>query len=155
MRPTDKTRLLRELSSAARGGPPSRHRNATPLLTAPASISRSPKRSSPRSNTAARLGCSPEATSRPRSACRRTPPGSRLQRHQCADPQIACIERGFDTQSWPTFRKALKAAGHVRKGEKGTTLVYADRFIPYRERTHATRLELPLTIDRKTRNPRS
>jgi len=38
-------------------------------------------------------------------------------------------------------RQALKAGGH--EGEKGTPLVYADRFIPYRERTHATRLKLP------------
>jgi hypothetical protein len=28
----------------------------------------------------------------------------------------------------------------VRKGEKGTTLGYADRFIPYRERTRATEI---------------
>jgi antirestriction protein ArdC len=50
---------------------------------------------------------------------------------------IACMERGFATQSWITFRQALKAGGHVRKGEKGTTVVYADRFIPFRERTRA------------------
>jgi len=50
---------------------------------------------------------------------------------------IACMERGFGTQCWLTFRQALKAGGHVRKGEKGTTVVYADRFIPYRERTRA------------------
>src|SRR5437763_8161560 len=37
----------------------------------------------------------------------------------------------------PTFRQALKIGAHVRKGEKGTTVVYADRFIPYRERTRA------------------
>jgi hypothetical protein len=29
------------------------------------------------------------------------------------------------------------------KGKKGTPLVYADRFIPYRERMHATHLKLP------------
>jgi len=28
---------------------------------------------------------------------------ARLQQ-QCADPLIACIERGFGTQSWLTFR---------------------------------------------------
>ena len=63
---------------------------------------------------------------------------ARLQR-QCADPLIACIERGFGTQSWLTFRQALKAGGHVSKGEKRMTVVYADRFIPYRERMRATR----------------
>jgi antirestriction protein ArdC len=50
---------------------------------------------------------------------------------------IACIERGFTAQNWLTFRQALKIGAHVRKGEKGTTVVYADRFIPYRERTRA------------------
>ena len=50
---------------------------------------------------------------------------------------IACIERGFSGQSWLTFRQALKIGAHVRKGEKGTIAVYADRFIPYRERTRA------------------
>ena len=38
-------------------------------------------------------------------------------------------------QHWLTFRQALKIGAHVKKGEKGTTVVYADRFIPYRERT--------------------
>ena len=50
---------------------------------------------------------------------------------------IACMERGFGTQNWLTFRQALKIGAHVRKGEKGTTVVYADRFIPYRERVRA------------------
>jgi antirestriction protein ArdC len=50
---------------------------------------------------------------------------------------IACIERGFSGHNWLTFRQALKLGAHVKKGEKGTTVVYADRFIPYRERTRA------------------
>src|ERR1700730_8656872 len=50
---------------------------------------------------------------------------------------IACAEHGFSGQNWLTFRQALKIGGHVRKGEKGTTVVYADRFVPYRERTRA------------------
>src|SRR5271154_2251299 len=41
----------------------------------------------------------------------------------------AVIERGFTGQSWLTFRQALGLAGHVRKGERGTTIVYADRFV--------------------------
>jgi antirestriction protein ArdC len=49
----------------------------------------------------------------------------------------AVAERGFTGQKWLTFRQALKLNAHVRKGEKGTTVVYADRFIPYRERTRA------------------
>jgi antirestriction protein ArdC len=49
----------------------------------------------------------------------------------------AVAERGFSGQSWLTFRQALKLGAHVRKGERGTAVVYADRFIPYRERTRA------------------
>jgi antirestriction protein ArdC len=49
----------------------------------------------------------------------------------------AVEERGFSGQNWLTFRQALKLGAHVTKGETGTTLVYADRFIPYRERTRA------------------
>ena len=49
----------------------------------------------------------------------------------------AVAERGFTTQNWLTFRQALKINAHVLKGEKGTTVVFADRFIPFRERTRA------------------
>ena len=37
-------------------------------------------------------------------------------------------------QSWLTFRQALSLGGHVRKGERGTTVVYADRFVPAEEK---------------------
>jgi antirestriction protein ArdC len=47
---------------------------------------------------------------------------------------IAVVERGFSCQRWLTFRQALGLGGHVRKGETGTTVVYADRFVPDRER---------------------
>lgn len=50
----------------------------------------------------------------------------------------AVAERGFTSQNWLTFRQALKLNAHVRKGEKGTTVVFADRFIPYRERAAET-----------------
>ena len=45
------------------------------------------------------------------------------------------IEHGFPAQSWLTFRQALGLGGNVRKGEHGTTVVYADRFIPDDERS--------------------
>ncbi|MBX9825367.1 MAG: ssDNA-binding domain-containing protein [Xanthobacteraceae bacterium] len=51
----------------------------------------------------------------------------------------AVIERGFGTQNWLTFRQALGFGGHVRKGEHGTTVVYADRFVPDEERKRAAR----------------
>jgi len=47
------------------------------------------------------------------------------------------IEHGFTGQSWLTFRQALSLGGHVRKGERGTTVVYADRFIPTDEKRRA------------------
>ncbi len=46
----------------------------------------------------------------------------------------AVIERGFSGQSWLTFRQALSMGGNVRKGERGTTVVYADRFVPEDEK---------------------
>lgn len=49
----------------------------------------------------------------------------------------AVMDRGFSTHIWLTFAQALHLGGHVRKGERGTTVVYADRFIPKDERRHA------------------
>ncbi len=49
----------------------------------------------------------------------------------------AVIDAGFSSQSWLTFRQALEAGGNVRKGERGTTVVYADRFIPEAEKARA------------------
>jgi antirestriction protein ArdC len=51
----------------------------------------------------------------------------------------AVVESGFSGQSWLTFRQAFSLGGHVRKGERGTTIVYADRFIPDQERERAQR----------------
>ena len=52
----------------------------------------------------------------------------------------AVIERGYPAQSWLTFRQALGLGGNVRKGERGTTVVYADRFVPedVRQRSRET-----------------
>jgi antirestriction protein ArdC len=47
------------------------------------------------------------------------------------------IEHEFAGQSWLTFRQALALGGHVRKGERGTTVVYADRFVPAEEKRRA------------------
>ena len=51
----------------------------------------------------------------------------------------AVIEHGFGTQNWLTFRQALRLGGNVREGEHGTTVVYADRFVPDEERERAER----------------
>ncbi len=47
------------------------------------------------------------------------------------------IEQGWPSQGWLTFRQAIEAGGCVRKGERGTTVVYADRFIPETEKARA------------------
>lgn len=49
----------------------------------------------------------------------------------------AVAERGYARQSWLTFRQALALGGSVRRGECGTTVVYAARFTPGEERGRA------------------
>jgi len=49
----------------------------------------------------------------------------------------AAQERGFAGQGWLTFRQALGAGGAVRKGERGTTVFYADSFVPKEEKARA------------------
>ncbi|HSI16909.1 MAG TPA: zincin-like metallopeptidase domain-containing protein [Sphingomonas sp.] len=50
---------------------------------------------------------------------------------------FAAIEQDYPLQGWLTFRQALEAGGSVRKGERGTTVVYADAFTPQAERDRA------------------
>jgi antirestriction protein ArdC len=50
----------------------------------------------------------------------------------------AVVQHGYAVQSWLTFRQAVGLGGNVRKGEHGTTVVYADRFVPDDERRRAT-----------------
>ncbi|QIK41114.1 ArdC family protein [Pontivivens nitratireducens] len=49
----------------------------------------------------------------------------------------AVIQQGYPTQHWLTFRQALSLGGNVCKGERGTTVVYADRFTPEDEKRRA------------------
>jgi antirestriction protein ArdC len=42
----------------------------------------------------------------------------------------ALFEGGFTAQRWLTFKQAEALGGHVRKGERGVTVCYADRFTP-------------------------
>jgi antirestriction protein ArdC len=50
----------------------------------------------------------------------------------------AVVEQGYSTQSWLTFKQALALGGHVRKGQRGIAVFYADRFVPddVRDRAH-------------------
>jgi antirestriction protein ArdC len=47
------------------------------------------------------------------------------------------VERQFSSQRWLTYKQAEQAAGHVRRGEKGTVICYADRFTPKDEAAKA------------------
>jgi len=49
----------------------------------------------------------------------------------------AVIGAGYPSQGWLTFRQALEAGGAVRKGERGISVVYADRFVPEAEKARA------------------
>jgi antirestriction protein ArdC len=49
----------------------------------------------------------------------------------------AVVQHGYPSQHWLTFRQALALGGAVRKGERGTTVVYADRFTPEDEQRRA------------------
>jgi antirestriction protein ArdC len=50
---------------------------------------------------------------------------------------LAAMEQGRSSQRWLTFKQALSLGAAVRKGEKGTMVVYADTFIPVAEREKA------------------
>nr|WP_312444236.1 zincin-like metallopeptidase domain-containing protein [Brevundimonas naejangsanensis] len=39
------------------------------------------------------------------------------------------FSRGFASSTWMTFRQALALGAHVRKGEKGSTVVYANQIV--------------------------
>ena len=51
----------------------------------------------------------------------------------------AVVSCGFSTNAFLTFRQALSLGGHVRKGERGTTVVYAKPFTPAEEKRRAER----------------
>jgi antirestriction protein ArdC len=49
----------------------------------------------------------------------------------------AAVSKGYRHPRWLTFKQASDLGGCVRKGEKGTMAVYADRFIPEAEKARA------------------
>lgn len=51
----------------------------------------------------------------------------------------AAIENGFSTQVWLTFKQARALGGAVMKGERGSMVVYADKFIPKGEQERAAK----------------
>lgn len=51
----------------------------------------------------------------------------------------ALFENGYGANSWVTFRQALAAGGSVRRGERGTPIVFVNRFTPQDEQDRAAR----------------
>jgi antirestriction protein ArdC len=49
----------------------------------------------------------------------------------------AIEERGFASPYWVTFKQCIAMGGSVRKGEKGTHVYFADRFVPQKEKVRA------------------
>jgi antirestriction protein ArdC len=49
----------------------------------------------------------------------------------------ALEERGFASPYWVTFKQCIAMGGSVRKGEKGTHVYFADRFVPQKEKARA------------------
>jgi len=49
----------------------------------------------------------------------------------------AAIDTQRTTQTWLTYKQALAIGGNVRKGETGTTICYADTYIPKAEKERA------------------
>jgi len=47
------------------------------------------------------------------------------------------IAQGYQAQNWLTFRQALQVGGAVRRGERGATVFFANRFVPQAEKARA------------------
>jgi len=49
----------------------------------------------------------------------------------------ALEDRGFASPYWVTFKQCIAMGGTVRKGEKGTHVYFADKFVPQKEKARA------------------
>ncbi len=49
----------------------------------------------------------------------------------------ALEQRGFASPYWVTFKQCIAMGGSVRKGEKGTHVFFADKFVPHKEQQRA------------------
>src|SRR4051794_3219263 len=95
-----------------------------------------------------------------RARTRRAPLGSTLDRHEYGGPHhptvaaqrpalyghvlllwSEAIARGFCSPIWMTFKQASELGAHVRKGETGSTVVYASRFTKTETDAHGDEIE--------------
>lgn len=51
------------------------------------------------------------------------------------------LARGFTSPIWMTFRQSIELGGHVRKGESGSTVIYASRFTKTETDEHGGEVE--------------
>jgi antirestriction protein ArdC len=51
------------------------------------------------------------------------------------------LSRGFTAPIWMTFRQSIELGGHVRKGETGSTVIYASRFTKTETDEHGGEVE--------------
>ena len=51
------------------------------------------------------------------------------------------VARGFTSPIWMTFKQSLELGGHVRKGESGTMVVYANKFTKTETDEHGDEVE--------------
>ncbi len=52
---------------------------------------------------------------------------------------VTAEERGYASPLWVTFKQALELGGHVKKGEKGTPVVYAGKLTKEQEKGDGTK----------------
>jgi antirestriction protein ArdC len=51
----------------------------------------------------------------------------------------AVVRHGYAAQGWLTYGRTREPGGHVREGERGVIVCYADRFCPVAEQVRAIR----------------
>ncbi|MBK3666368.1 DUF1738 domain-containing protein [Bradyrhizobium diazoefficiens] len=51
------------------------------------------------------------------------------------------LARGFTSPIWMTFRQSIELGAHVRKGESGSTVIYASRFTKTETDEHGSEIE--------------
>lgn len=137
----DGLQAAREARGARRGDPrrPDAIFGRAPVRPEPAFMTKSPTELSANLRPAECRGCSPGYRGGDgvlgHAEERRDRPS--IQRHQRSDPLGRC-HRTRIHRSELAYRPPLSLGGHVRKGERGTTVVYADRFVPVEEKRRAS-----------------
>ncbi len=63
----------------------------------------------------------------------------------------AVFEHGFPSQAWLSYKQAAQLGGPVLRGERGTTVFYADNFVPKDERNPDQLRRTPLPSRQRKR----